>query len=375
MRILITGGAGFVGSSLGLMLKRDRADAEVCAFDNLRRRGSELALGRLKDGGVEFVHGDIRSTDDLADLGKFDLLIECSAEPSVHAGYGGSPAYVLQTNLTGTINCLEAARRHGADVIFLSTSRVYPIDRLRGLPLVKVERVERALRASQPSRRLDIPAADAGIGWSARGISADFPLGGHRSMYGATKLASELIIDEYRAMYGLRTIVNRCGVLSGPWQMGRVDQGFLVLWAARHAFGGTLAYSGFGCEGLQVRDVLHIADLYDLISVQMKDLTRLSGAVHNVGGGYDRSLSLVELTDACRQRTGAPIPIASRSETSAADVPYYISDNSAVTAATGWSPRRSVDTLLDDVFAWLREHRAILEPVLGAAPAPAPAAR
>jgi len=362
MRILITGGAGFVGSSLGLMLKRDRAEVDVCAFDNLRRRGSELALGRLKDGGVEFVHGDIRSTDDLADLGKFDLLIECSAEPSVQAGYGGSPAYVLQTNLTGTINCLEAARRHGADVIFLSTSRVYPIDRLRALPLV-------------PSRhRLDIPAADAGIGWSARGISTEFPLAGHRSMYGATKLASELIIDEYRAMYGLRTIVNRCGVLSGPWQMGRVDQGFLVLWAARHAFGGTLAYSGFGGQGLQVRDVLHIADLYDLIALQMNELTRHSGSVHNVGGGYDRSVSLAELTHACQRRTGTAIPIASRPETSAADVPYYITDNTAVTAATGWAPRRSLDALLDDLFAWLREHRTILEPVLGMAPSPAPAA-
>lgn len=375
MRILITGGAGFVGSSLGLMLKRDLSGADVCAFDNLRRRGSELALPRLKAGGVEFVHGDIRSTDDLADLGTFDLLIECSAEPSVHAGYGGSPAYVLQTNLTGTINCLEAARRHGADVIFLSTSRVYPIDRLRALPLVRTGPAE---RASPPSpRRLDIPAAEAGAGWSARGISAEFPLSGHRSMYGATKLASELIIEEYRAMYGLRTIVNRCGVLTGPWQMGRVDQGFLVLWAARHAFGGTLAYSGFGGEGLQVRDVLHIADLYDLIALQMKDLARHSGAVHNVGGGYDRSVSLAELTEACQRRTGTPIPIASRPETSAADVPYYITDNSAVTAATGWAPRRSVDTLLDDVFAWLREHRAILEPVLGApsTPAPAPAAR
>jgi CDP-paratose 2-epimerase len=375
MRILITGGAGFVGSSLGLMLKRDRADADVLAFDNLRRRGSELALARLRDGGVEFVHGDIRSTDDLADLGRFDLLIECSAEPSVHAGYGGSPAYVLQTNLTGTINCLEAARRHGADVIFLSTSRVYPIDRLRALPLVKIER---APRASQPSRqRLDIAAGDAGIGWSALGISTGFPLAGHRSMYGATKLASELIIEEYRAMYGLRTIVNRCGVLSGPWQMGRVDQGFLVLWAARHAFGGSLAYSGFGGEGLQVRDVLHIADLYDLIALQMQDLTRHSGAVHNVGGGYDRSVSLAELTAACRRRSGATIPIAARPDTSAADVPYYVTDNTAVTAATGWTPRRSLDTLLDDVFGWLRQHRSILEPVLGtsstSSPAPAPA--
>jgi CDP-paratose 2-epimerase len=363
MRIVITGGAGFVGSSLALLLKRDRSNLELCAFDNLRRRGSELALDRLKAGGVEFVHGDIRSADDLADLGAFDLLLECSAEPSVHAGYGGSPAYVLQTNLSGTINCLEAARRHDADVIFLSTSRVYPIERLRALPL------------ERSGQRLDIAAGASGPGWSARGIAADFPLGGHRSMYGATKLASELVIDEYRAMYGIRTIVNRCGVISGPWQMGKVDQGFLVLWAARHAYGGSLAYTGFGGEGLQVRDVLHVADLYDLIRVQMNDLSRYSGAVHNVGGGHERSVSLAELTAACRSRAGGPIPIEARPETSAADIPYYVTDNSAVTAATGWSPRRSLDVLLDDVFAWLGQHRGTLERVLGAAPAPAPAGR
>ena len=77
----------------------------------------------------------------------------------------------------------------------------------------------------------------------------------------ATKLASELLVEEYRAIYDLRTIVNRCGVISGPWQMGKVDQGFLVLWASRHLLGGALSYVGFDGEGLQVRDVLHIEDL------------------------------------------------------------------------------------------------------------------
>ena len=363
MRILITGGAGFVGSSLALLLKRDRSDVEIRVVDNLRRRGSELALDRLRSHGVEFVHGDIRSADDLAEAGAFDLLLECSAEPSVQAGYGGSPAYVLHTNLTGTMNCLEAARRHHADVIFLSTSRVYPIDRLRALPLVRA------------GDRLEL--SGSGPGWSSRGIAEDFPLfsvGGHRSMYGATKLASELIVEEYRAMYGLRAIVNRCGVISGPWQMGKIDQGFVVLWAARHLYGGSLTYSGFGGDGLQVRDVLHIEDLYDLLRIQMADLSRHSGTVHNVGGGHERSTSLAELTSACRKRSGKSIEIVPKPETNAADVPYYVTDNSAITSATGWSPRRSLDVLVDDVFAWLAANRATLEPILGAA-APAPVAR
>jgi CDP-paratose 2-epimerase len=354
MRILITGGAGFVGSSLALMLKRDRTDVEVCAFDNLRRRGSELALARLKAGGIDFVHGDVRSPDDLAEAGAFDLLIECSAEPSVHAGYGGSPSYVVQTNLSGTINCLEAARQHRAEVIFLSTSRVYPIKALRGLPL------------ERRGNRFDIPEAARGAGWSHHGIASDFPLAGYRSMYGATKLASELLIEEYRAMYGLRTIVNRCGVISGPWQMGKVDQGFVVLWASRHLFGGQLSYTGFGGEGLQVRDVLHVADLYDLMRIQMTDMSKHSGAVYNAGGGHDNSVSLAELTALCGARAGRTMPIDAHADTSDADVPYFISDNSAVTKATGWTPTRTFGTVLDDVFAWLVEQRAVLEPVFNA---------
>jgi CDP-paratose 2-epimerase len=362
MRILITGGAGFVGSSLALMLKRERADVQVAAFDNLKRRGSELALDRLRAHSVDFVHGDVRSPDDVADAGAFDLLLECSAEPSVHAGYHGSPAYVLQTNLTGTINCLEAARRQHADVIFLSTSRVYPIAGLRALPL------------ERRGARVDIADDASGTGWSSRGITREFPLlPGSRSMYGATKLASELIIEEYRAMYGLRTIVNRLGVVSGPWQMGKVDQGFLVLWAARHLYGGGLTYTGFGGEGVQVRDVLHVADLYDLLRRQITDIDRYSGSVHNVGGGREQSVSLAELTALCRERAGGAVSIASDARTSDADVPYYITDNSAITAATGWTPARSVATLLDDVFAWLRDHRATLEPVLSATTAVAAA--
>jgi CDP-paratose 2-epimerase len=90
---------------------------------------------------------------------------------------------------------------------------------------------------------------------SAAGISEGFSLGGHRSLYGTTKLAAELLIEEYRVMYGLRAVINRCGVISGPWQMGKVDQGFVVLWLARHLFGGPLSYMGFGGDGLQVRDV------------------------------------------------------------------------------------------------------------------------
>lgn len=353
MRIVITGGAGFVGSHLSLLFARANPDAEIIAFDNLHRRGSELALGRLQEGGVTFRHGDVRNPEDLDSVGDFDLLIECSAEPSVQAGYSSNPRYVVQTNLVGTVNCLEACRRHNADVVFLSTSRVYPIQPLRSLPL------------ERSGNRLVVPEELSGPGWSAQGITTEFPMSGSRSLYGATKLCSEHLIEEYRAMYGFRAVVNRCGVITGPWQMGKVDQGFFVLWAARHLYAGELAYTGFEGEGLQVRDVLHVEDLYELVRAQLQKIEAHDGKIYNVGGGPERSVSLLELTELCARQTGHELEIRSDPETHPSDVPYYVSDNSAVSAATGWQPSRTVDEILAEVLDWLALHQEKLEPILG----------
>jgi CDP-paratose 2-epimerase len=354
-RILVTGGAGFVGAHLALSLKRDLEGCDVVALDSLRRRGSELAIARLTAGGVQFLHGDVRQPGDIDAVGAFDLLLDCAAEPSVHAGHGESPRYAIDVNLAGSVISFEAARRHGADIVFLSTSRVYPIAGLRALPLVEM------------GCRMILPDAAQGTGWSAAGIGEGFPLHGARTIYGATKLAAELLLQEYRANYGLRILVNRCGVIAGPWQMGMAEQGLIAFWAARHAYGGPLAYHGFGGKGHQVRDPLHVGDLYDLLGQQIADWPRHDGRIYNVGGGTANSLSLAELTVLCGQFAGNRRPIAQHSETEPFDIPYYVSDNALVTAATGWQPSRDPAAIVDDVFRWLTDNRAILEPILGAA--------
>jgi CDP-paratose 2-epimerase len=354
-RILVTGGAGFVGAHLALSLKRDLGNCDVVAFDNLRRRGSELAIPRLAAGGVQFLHGDVRRPEDIEAVGAFDLLLDCAGEPSVHAGYGESPRFAVDVNLTGSANSFEAARRHGVDVVFLSTSRVYPIAGLRALPLVENE------------GRLILPDTAEGAGWSAAGIAESFPLRGARTIYGATKLAAELLLQEYRANYGLRILVNRCGVIAGPWQMGKAEQGLVAFWAARHVYGGPLAYRGFGGKGHQVRDPLHVGDLYDLVCRQMADWPQHDGQIYNVGGGAANSLSLAELTALCGQFAGAGRTIAERSETEPFDIPYYVSDNALVTATTGWQPARDTATIVDEVFRWLIDNRTALEPILGPA--------
>ena len=349
MRVVISGGAGFVGSTLALAWKRDHASDDVLSIDNLQRRASELAVDRLAAGGVQFVRADARGIADLSEVRGADLVIDCAADPSVKGGYAGGVGTLIQAHLAATLGCLELCQREDAGLIFLSTSRVHPIAPLRALPLEPGE------------HRLELPPDGAGPGWSRHGIGPEFPLAGHRSPYGASKLASELAIEEYAHAHGLAAGVNRCGVLSGPWQMGSVDQGFVALWAARHLWGDSLRYTGFGGQGLQVRDVLHVADLYELIVHQASAL-EAGFRLHYVGGGPERTTSLRELTAACERRAGRQIQIHPEPETHPSDVPYYVTDLRTLRDDTGWSPSRSLDDLLDDVFDWLRSEPATLGP-------------
>jgi len=342
-RILITGGAGFVGSFLGLGLIQRYPDWQIIALDNLKRRGSELNLARLRQAGIQFIHGDIRNSEDLDPIAlKPDLILECSAEPSVLAGYN-SPGYVLQTNLVGTINCLELARQTQADFIFLSTSRVYPIPYLNSLKFEEAE------------TRFQLLEQQSLSGASSFGIAEDFPLDQPRSLYGATKLASELLIAEYADAYKLRTIVDRCGVLTGPWQMGKVDQGVFALWMAFHYFQKPLKYIGYGGTGKQLRDFLHVADLLDLIDIQIHSLETIKGQTFNVGGGTVNTLSLYETTQLCQEITGHQIPITPILETRAGDVPIFITDSRKVIAATGWKPKRDARITLTEIYEWIRQ--------------------
>lgn len=350
-RVLVTGGAGFVGANLAVGLAA-RPGFEVVAFDNLNRRGSELNLPRLRAAGVAFVHGDVRNAHDLLELGPVDALVEASAEPSVMAGVNGSPRYLVDTNLMGAHHCLELARRDGAQVVFLSTSRVYPVAALN------------AVRREEGPSRFELCADQELPGVSAAGIGEDFPLAGARTLYGASKLGAELLVTEYGAGYGLPTVINRCGVIAGPWQMGRVDQGVFTFWLLAHHFGRHLRYIGYGGAGKQVRDLLHVDDLAELVLEQLEQPERWSGATVNVGGGRDISLSLLEATEICVQLTGSRVEVAAEPRERPGDVALYLSDCTALHARTAWRPRRDARRTLEDTFAWVQAHERELERAL-----------
>jgi CDP-paratose 2-epimerase len=335
-RVLVTGGAGFIGANVALGILARHPAWEVLAVDNLRRRGSELNLARMRAAGVRFEHGDVRVADDLAGLPPVDVLVECSAEPSVLAGSSGGRDYVVQANLVGAYNCLEKALADSAQLIFLSTSRVYPVAGLE------------ALRYREGDTRFELLDDQPFPGASADGVSEDFPLAGARTLYGATKLSAELLIAEYAAGYGLRTVINRCGVVAGPWQMGKIDQGVFTYWMLAHHFRRPLSYIGFGGSGKQVRDLLHVDDLVDLIDEQMSEPDAWSGR--------SVSLSLLETTELARRITGNAIDVEPSGESRPGDVPIYVSDCSALHARTAWRPRRDAERTLADIHAWIAGH-------------------
>ena len=350
--ILITGGAGFVGSTLCLQLKEKYPEYTIIAFDNLKRRGSELSLADFRKNDIRFVHGDIRNMEDILAVGEFNILIEASAEPSVMAGLDSDPTYVINNNLYGSINCLNACLKYQAKLIFLSTSRVYPINSIENANYIE-ETTRFSFDATQPTE-----------GISAKGISEKLSLEGARTFYGTTKLASELFIQEYAAFYRLQASIIRFGVIAGPRQMGKTDQGVVTLWMAKHFWKQPLKYIGYGGTGKQVRDILHIDDLVRLIDLQVHHIKKFENKIYNAGGGLKNSLSLLEMTGLCERITGNKIAIESITDTRRADLRIFITDNTLIEHESGWTPEKSVETIFQDIYNWIRDNEAQLKPIL-----------
>lgn len=353
MKILITGGCGFVGSNLAILFKENIAHAEVFCMDNLSRRGSEINLIKVQASGCRFVHGDVRLRSDFDRIPAVDLIIDAAAEPSVLAGtMPGELENLIDTNLNGTMNTLYFAKKYGAKFIFLSTSRIYPYT---GIAQAKLEESDTRYMFA---REQSLP------GLGPLGLSEDFPIQGLRSLYGATKLASEYFLQEFSHNFQLPMVINRCGVVSGPNQMGKTDQGVVVLWMAKHFWKKELSYIGYGGLGKQARDVLHIRDLFQLLLWQLEHFDSIHGEIFNVGGGWSNTVSLCELTELCAKITGNRIPIAAHLQARPGDLPLYVTDHSKITTRSQWKPQIGTEQLLMEIFEWLRKEEQSLKSLL-----------
>ena len=348
--ILITGGAGFLGSSLALALKSLMPECKIICLDNLIRKGSHLQLPRLEGAGVTFIKGDVRNPEELQDI-RADFIVECSAEPSVQAGIDSSPQYLLDTNLSGAINCLEWARKNNAKFLFISTSRVYPITLLQKIPLQECD-----------TRFHWLEPTDKESFRTSEGLTVETPTHrGCRSLYGSSKLAAEMLVEEYASTYGLVASSIRFGVIAGPWQMGKVDQGFLTYWLAAHIFKKPLKYFGFGGSGKQVRDVLHIKDAVESIIRVMTNIGQRN--LYQIAGGLKHSTSLMELTKMAQQISNRNIPIEPINKTHQNDVPVLLLDGKSSYEALSWQPEFSLERIVEDTYQWLVDNRELLGPV------------
>ena len=337
MKILITGGCGFVGSNIAIFLKKKLKYSKIYSLDNLFRAGSKINESRLKKEGIKNFNIDIVNYKRISKLKKFDLIIDCCAEPAIEAS-SKDPDRVFNTNLLGTFNILKKCSKDKTNIIFLSSSRVFSIEKLKDTigrqnlskPIINIKKINENFETALPS-----------------------------SLYGFTKLSSEKLIREFSYMNKVKYIINRFGVIAGPWQFGKQDQGFISLWVANHFLKKKLSYIGFGGYGNQVRDVIHIDDVCEIIFLQIKNFKKKHNDTFNVGGGIKNSISLKKLTNKCQKLTGNKLKTTKQKKTSIFDIPIYVNDNSKITKKYKWKPKRSIDDILKDVYSWLIKNKNI----------------
>jgi CDP-paratose 2-epimerase len=341
MKVLVTGSSGLIGSEA--VEHYDRAGHEVHGMDNNMRReffgekGDTLwNLRRLQAATSNFSHHAIDIRDRAAVLEffrahRFDLVVHCAAQPS-HDRAGAIPLDDFDVNAVGTLNLLEATRQHAPEAvfIFMSTNKVYG-DAPNELPLVEKE------------TRWDYarPEDFGGISETCR---IDQCL---HSLFGASKVAADVMAQEYGRYYGLKTGIFRGGCLTGPNHSGVELHGFLSYLAKVAARGDT--YRVFGYKGKQVRDQIHSADVvsaFDAFAANPRP-----GEVYNLGGGRDNSASVLECFAMLESRLGRAVRWEYDEQNRTGDHICYISDLSKLKSHyPGWTITRSLDQIVDEVL-------------------------
>ncbi len=319
-RILIAGGAGFIGTNLTeVATKRGHG---VVVFDNFVRPGVEENLVHLKKFGAQVIRGDVRSFHDLSRLPKVDAIINVAANPGIPWSMKW-PLYDFKVNAMGALNLLELARKRMIPAIFASTNKIYS-DEVNDFPLV-----EKKTRYVWKDKKF-------------KGINEGFPMdsaGKHpHSPYGCSKATADLYHQEYFHIYGVPTVVNRMSCIYGLYQKGVEDQGWLWWFVEAKKKNKPLNIYG---NGKQVRDALFGTDLAKLYIEELEDIKKHQGQVYNVGGGVKHTVSLIEVIEYLNKKGGKPLKLKFHGWRQA-DHKVYVSDITKVTSRTKWAPETSV---------------------------------
>ena len=349
-RILITGICGFAGCAIAERLLERREGLTIAGIDNLQRPGSETNRRRLRELGVQFVHGDIRSASDFESLPASDWVIDAAANPSVLAGVRGSSSRQLfEHNLCSVMNVLEYSKTHKAGLLLISSSRVYSIPALNNLPLITCDGAFH-LDCSRP-----LPD-----GVSAGGIGVDFSTRAPVSLYGSTKLAAEALALEYGEAFDFPVWIDRCGVLAGAGQFGTPEQGIFSYWINAHLRKRPLTYIGFDGTGKQTRDAMHPRDLASLLDAQMMTSRRGGQRIYTAGGGPANAMSLAQLSAWCDDRFGAH---ACKSDLRQRpyDIPWVAMDSTGARRDFSWKLEMPLGEILDEIAAHAAHHPDWLE--------------
>lgn len=355
--VLITGGAGFIGSNLAERFLQEPG-TRVRVFDNLARSGVEQNAEWLRNlpnsARLEIVEADVRdaaavraAARDASEI--YHLAAQVAVTTSVE-----DPRTDFEVNAAGTFNVLEAARHSGRKpfVLYTSTNKVY--GSLDGVPVGVAKG-----RYSATDPRF-------------KGVCEFEPLDFH-SPYGCSKGAADQYVRDYARIYGLPTVVFRMSCIAGPRQFGNEDQGWVAHFLYSVLAGSPITIYG---DGFQVRDILHVYDLIDAMMLARTNVHRTAGQVYNVGGGMGRTASIAEMLRAIEILTGT-LPRLRHAKVRPGDQPLYISDTGKLERDTGWKPRRSLHDTLAAIRDFWHDHAdvigaqfAAMEPAGTTAPPP-----
>jgi CDP-paratose 2-epimerase len=332
--ILITGGAGFVGSNVAHRLLS--AGQRVRLLDNLSRAGVERNLRWLME-----THGDLVDIE-VPDVRNFSMIKQAVKDASQVFHFAAQVAVTsslddpiedFEVNARGTLNLLEAIRavQNPPPLVFTSTNKVYG-------NLADLEFTKQATRYEpvDPSIR-------------KRGVSENRPLDFH-SPYGCSKGAADQYVIDYARTYGIPALVFRMSCIYGPHQYGNEDQGWVAHFAIRSITGKPITIYG---DGKQVRDILFIDDLVDAFLLAQKNMKRLAGNAFNIGGGITNSISLLELLELLTELHGGNLSVHFE-DWRAADQRYYVADTSKFSGLTGWRPQVSVNEGVRRLYEWIQ---------------------